>query len=345
MALHFSHAQADGGIVAIQTPNFMVEIPHKGSKVPFGSKIPDNPKYPTAIAREHDLDFTGMDEAQVQDAERSALQEHGKPPPTPIDLPQSETIKSSKSRNMIQKPSLRSRKPTRQEIVKVAQTVTLGERFHALPAAFEQSGRLKPGFGKLQSMMRKVQHMVAVQQNPDHISREKPLKNSPKKPRRTEVESLLETTGTDPESLYSEDTQQPSSQPGFYDSVKSCSSLNASHIANSASGVSSGAIASGPQVGPISSNERPETITCSDEDCAKKQFDAEYLNKYCGIQLRNAQDEQRKGKFWLCPECAHRAKIVNGYLGPGELILIQKSVFSNRNQMARSHFRSLYASS
>jgi len=349
MARRFSYPQADGNFVAMKNPNLMVAIPYEGSMIPFGSKTPDNPKNPTSIARENEVDLIGMDrnQAQAQDSGQSALQEHGKPPTTSISPPQSENDKSSKSRKLIQKRSPQSRKPTREEIVSVALAVDVGERFRALPEAFEETGRLRSGWGRLREMIAEVQNMAVAQQcqrsdvtstmddqhqqlpenqqNPNNLSRELQMHRSRSlkrscKPRQTEVEALLATTGADPESAYINNAHRQSSRIGALDGVKS-------RAPNSAPGISNGAVASGSQAEPISSNARPETIICSDEACAKKQFDAEYLNKYCGIQLSNARDEQRTVRIWLCPECAHKAKMVSGYLGPGKLILVQEAVF------------------
>jgi hypothetical protein len=52
-----------------------------------------------------------------------------------------------------------------------------------------------------------------------------------------------------------------------------------------------------------------EEILCSDRSCGRKWWGREYLWKYCGIELKDAWEIQRKyDGWWLCPLCLTKAK-------------------------------------
>ncbi len=74
-----------------------------------------------------------------------------------------------------------------------------------------------------------------------------------------------------------------------------------------------------------------DEIRCSDKFCEKTWYTKEFLIHYCGIELRDAQEYQRKWGFWFCPQCAHKAqampksqeqnalsRLEHGYLEVGE---------------------------
>ena len=63
---------------------------------------------------------------------------------------------------------------------------------------------------------------------------------------------------------------------------------------------------------PCSCPRRPiagQDILCDGEMCAKRWFGDEYLEKYLGIALSDAQYCRRKNGFWLCPECSYKKSI------------------------------------
>lgn len=49
-----------------------------------------------------------------------------------------------------------------------------------------------------------------------------------------------------------------------------------------------------------------EDILCNGESCSRSWFSNDYLEKYLGIQLSDAQDFRRKYGFWSCPECSYK---------------------------------------
>lgn len=53
-----------------------------------------------------------------------------------------------------------------------------------------------------------------------------------------------------------------------------------------------------------------EKILCSDNDCFRKWWGVEELQKYCGIKLSDAQETKRNFNCWFCPECSNKARVL-----------------------------------
>jgi hypothetical protein len=343
MALPSSYIQAEDHHISIQSPKFMVSIPPTGSMVSFNSNSPEKTESPMAITREGQAEITAMEESQDHDSGLSELQGHEEASTMSTTLPQSENPETSKDKSTKQDWGP---EPSDDEVINVALTVyPMGNRFGACPWAFDTLGRLRHSWGRLRWIIQQAREDREIQEQDStrtdltnnqyqHLSAEKnqqtletvsrkpsrPKKRLSKKPRRSEVQTLLDDMGIGSNTRLVETGQQPSARQEVVDSVDPSSSFDASILQNSASasgGASGGAVgASRMHAGPVSLHGRPETIVCSDQDCAKKHFNAEYLDRHCGIQLSDARDEQRRDRVWLCPECAHKAKTVQDYLSP-----------------------------
>jgi hypothetical protein len=53
-----------------------------------------------------------------------------------------------------------------------------------------------------------------------------------------------------------------------------------------------------------------EKILCSDNDCFRKWWGVDELQKYCGIKLGDAQDTKRNFNCWFCPECSNKVRVL-----------------------------------
>jgi hypothetical protein len=53
-----------------------------------------------------------------------------------------------------------------------------------------------------------------------------------------------------------------------------------------------------------------EKILCSDNDCFRKWWGVDELQKYCGIKLGDARETKRNFNCWFCPECSNKARVL-----------------------------------
>ena len=53
-----------------------------------------------------------------------------------------------------------------------------------------------------------------------------------------------------------------------------------------------------------------EKILCGDNDCFRKWWGVDELQKYCGIKLSDAQETKRNFSCWFCPECSNKARVL-----------------------------------
>ncbi|KAH8781552.1 hypothetical protein F5882DRAFT_379597 [Hyaloscypha sp. PMI_1271] len=56
--------------------------------------------------------------------------------------------------------------------------------------------------------------------------------------------------------------------------------------------------------------QSPEEILCSDNDCFRGRWGAGDLLRFCGIRLCDAQETKRRFNCWFCPECANKARVL-----------------------------------
>ncbi|PMD53750.1 uncharacterized protein K444DRAFT_146014 [Hyaloscypha bicolor E] len=54
----------------------------------------------------------------------------------------------------------------------------------------------------------------------------------------------------------------------------------------------------------------PEEILCSDNDCFRRRWGAGDLLRFCGIRLCDAQETKGRFNCWFCPECANKARVL-----------------------------------
>ncbi|TAQ85860.1 hypothetical protein B7494_g5805 [Chlorociboria aeruginascens] len=52
----------------------------------------------------------------------------------------------------------------------------------------------------------------------------------------------------------------------------------------------------------------PEEVLCSDTSCPKSWYNSQYLEKYCGIELKNVQESIERLGEWFCPTCIYKAE-------------------------------------
>lgn len=53
-----------------------------------------------------------------------------------------------------------------------------------------------------------------------------------------------------------------------------------------------------------------EKILCSDNDCFRKWWAVDELQKYCGIKLSDARETKRNFNCWFYPECSNKARVL-----------------------------------
>lgn len=53
-----------------------------------------------------------------------------------------------------------------------------------------------------------------------------------------------------------------------------------------------------------------EKILCSDNDCFRKWWGVDDLQKCCGIKLSDARETKQNFKCWFCPECSKKAQVL-----------------------------------
>lgn len=75
-----------------------------------------------------------------------------------------------------------------------------------------------------------------------------------------------------------------------------------------------------------SCNQTPipaEEILCSEPLCPKRWYDNDYLERYCGMSLGEAQDIQNVHSFWYCPICAFKEERNRTIQGPNPLATLR----------------------
>lgn len=299
------------------------------------SVSPDAHASPTSVAREHQVDHVEMGEIlQDHNSQMSDSAKIGGV--SPVSVPQ-ERLKRPNKRI----PAYEGPPTTREEVIRVSLAVHDMEARHTeCPAGFDTLGRLRHSWGHLR---KEIQQAKARQSASEAAKDVDPVQNDPLRDRSEQENSINGTSNSkklrrrnQKREVQADEEQTFPTETTMYDSSQIGVTIDSQSKARPS-------INSGNQILPrmvttlndcwspalphtnldgqhseTASGARIQTviITCSDEGCAKKQFDASYLDRYCGIDINEVKDRQQRDQIWLCPECAHKAAVLYGHNGP-----------------------------
>jgi hypothetical protein len=319
--------------------NFSVSIPQKNSTVTFESISPEIPPARKTFTTKNKTEYFGMDELEEGDSPLSESQDVEDVYAASVIPPQLEKTKPRRNKSS-------RRSTTKDEVFHVAVTIPRAARHDACPAGFNVQGDLFKAWAYLNQDIEQARGAHITSQEVQRLDSEPggPAKdhneqqsteneqqahksstsyaNKRQKPNPNTTNRIIqpvETNGTNNRGIFPH-TEESSNHSKFPPSNEF-----ASHLLPR---VGEGAIdtpTSSPrytraneiQLGsPTGTNAQPAIIVCSDQGCAKRQFDARYLGQYCGIDFKDAKLQQQRDQYWLCPECAHKSAVLHGHNNP-----------------------------